>query len=62
MTPIKKGNVMQVTMGLYGGFIYKSPSKQRKDRLRKYRFLAQFGEDYVLMLIPVSGPGTFLAL
>ena len=32
-------------MKFYGGYKYKSPSKRRRDRLRKERFLAKFKRD-----------------
>ena len=45
ITPIESNNVLEVTMKFYGGYKYKSPSKRRRDRLRKERFLAKFKRD-----------------
>ena len=39
-------------MRFYGGYKYKSPSKRRRDRLRKKRFLAKFRKDPVLVPVP----------
>ena len=47
-------------MDFYGRNKFKSPSKRRRHRLRKQRFLTQFREDPVL--IPVHGSETSLAL
>ena len=42
------------SMGVYK---YKSPSKRRRDRLRKERFLAKFKRDPLLVPIPFLEPG-----
>ena len=52
VTPIESNNVLEVTMKLYGG-----PSKRRRDRLRKERFLAKFKRDPLLVPIPFLEPG-----
>ena len=57
ITPIESANVLKVTMKFYGGYNYKSPSKRRRDRLRKKRFLAKFRKDPVLVPVPFLGPG-----
>ena len=44
-------------MKFYGGYKYKSPSKRRRDRLRKERFLAKFKRDPLLVPIPFLEPG-----
>ena len=44
-------------MMFYGGFKYKSPSKRRRDRLRKEKFLAKFRRDPILVPIPFLEPG-----
>ena len=57
ITPIESNNVLEVTMKFYGGYKYKSPSKRRRDRLRKERFLARFKRDPLLVPIPFLEPG-----
>ena len=57
ITPIESNNVLEVTMKFYGGYKYKSPSKRRRDRLRKERFLARFKRDPLLVPIPFLAPG-----
>ena len=57
ITPIESANVLRVTMKFYGGFKYKSPSKRRRDKLRKEKFLAKFKRDPILVLIPFLEPG-----
>ena len=44
-------------MKFYGGFKYKSPSKRRRDKLRKEKFLAKFRSDPILVPIPFLEPG-----
>ena len=44
-------------MKFYGGYKYKSPSKRRRDRLGKERFLAKFKRDPLLVQIPFLEPG-----
>ena len=46
-------------MKFYGGYKCKSPSKRRRDRLRKKRFLAKFRKDPVLVPVPFLEPGQF---
>ena len=60
--PIESNNVLEVTMKFYGGYKYKSPSKRRRDRLRKERFLARFKRDPLLVPIHFLGPGHSLLL
>ena len=57
ITPIERANVLEITMRLYGGFKYKSPSKRRWDKLRKEKFLAKFRRDPLLVLITFLEPG-----
>ena len=57
ITPIESANVLRVTMKFYGGFKYKSPSKRRRDKLRKEKFLAKFRRDPILVPIPFLEPG-----
>ena len=57
ITPMESNNVFKVTMKFYGGYKYKSPSKRRRDRLRKERFLARFKRDPLLVPIPFLEPG-----
>ena len=57
ITPIEGTNVLEVTMKFYGGYMYKSPSKRRWDRLRKERFLAKSRRDPLLVPIPFLEPG-----
>ena len=57
ITPIESANVLRVTMKFYGGFKYKSPSKRRRDKLRKEKFLAKFRSDPILAPIPFLEPG-----
>ena len=52
ITPIESANVLRVTMKFYGGFKYKSPSKRRRDKLRKEKFLAKFRRDPIPVPIP----------
>ena len=44
ITPIESSNVLRVTMMFYGGFKYKSPSKRRRDNLRKENSWPSLGE------------------
>ena len=44
-------------MKFYGDFKYKSPSKRRRDKLRKEKFLAKFKRDPILVPIPFLEPG-----
>ena len=44
-------------MMFYGGYKYKSPSKRRRDRLRKKKFLAKFRKDPVLVPVSFLEPG-----
>ena len=57
ITPIESNNELEVTMKFYGGYKYKSPSKRRRDRLRRERFLAKFKRDPLLVPIPLLEPG-----
>ena len=57
ITPVESNNVFKVTMKFYGGYKSKSPSKRRRDRLRKERFLAKFKRDPLLVPIPFLEPG-----
>ena len=57
ITPIESANVLRVTMMFYGGFKYKSPSKRRRGKLRKEKFLAKFRRDPILVPIPFLEPG-----
>ena len=57
ITPTESNNVLEVTMTFRGGYKYKSPSKRRRDRLRKERFLAKFKRDPLLVPIPFLEPG-----
>ena len=57
ITPIESNNVLEVTMKFCGGYKYKSPSKRRRDRLRKEKFLAKFKRDPLLVPIPFLEPG-----
>ena len=43
-------------MRFCGGYKYKSPSKRRRDRFRKKKFLAKFRKDPVLVLVPFLEP------
>ena len=43
-------------MMFYGGFKYKSPSKRKRDKLRKEKFLAKFRRDPILVPIPFLEP------
>ena len=61
ITPIQSANMLEVTMRLYGGYKYKSPSKRRQDRLRKERFLAKFKRGPLLVPIPFLEPGQSLS-
>ena len=49
--------MLEVTTKFYGGYKHKSPSKRRRGRLRKERFLAKFKRDPLLVLIPFLEPG-----
>ena len=57
ITPIESANVLRVTMKFYGGFKYQSPSKRRRDKLGKEKFLAKFRRDCILVPIPFLEPG-----
>ena len=57
ITPTESANLLEVTMRFYGGYKYKSPSKRRRDRLRKERFLTKFKRDPLLVPIPFLEPG-----
>ena len=57
ITPIESANVLRVTMKFYGSFKYKSPSKRRRDKLRKEKFLAKFRRAPILVPIPFLEPG-----
>ena len=57
ITPIESANVLKVTLKFYGGYKYKNPSKRRRDRLRKKKFLAKFRKDPVLVPVPFLEPG-----
>ena len=57
ITPIESANVLRVTMKFCGGFKYKSPSKRRRDKLRKEKFLTMFKRDPILVPIPFLEPG-----
>ena len=59
ITPIESNNVLEFIMMFYGGYKYKSPSKRRRGRLRKERFLAKFKRDPLLVPIPFLKPGQF---
>ena len=49
ISPIESANVLKVTMRFYRVYKCKSPSKRRRDRLRKEKFLAKFRKDPVLV-------------
>ena len=53
---IESANVLNVMMRFYGGYKYKSPSKRRRDKLRKGRFLVKFRRDPILVPIPFLEP------
>ena len=57
ITPIERANVLRVTIKFNRGFKYKSPSKRRRDKLRKEKFLAKFKRDPILVPIPFLEPG-----
>ena len=57
ITPIESTNVLRVTMMFYGCFKYTRPSKRRRDKLRKEKFLAKFRRDPILVPIPFLEPG-----
>ena len=59
ITPIESTNVLKVTLKFYWGFKYKSPSKRRRDKLRKEKFLVKFRRDPILVPIPFLEPGQF---
>ena len=44
-------------MKFYGGFKYKSPSRRRRDKLRKEKFLAKFRRAPILVPIPFLDHG-----
>ena len=50
----KKDNVIRFTMDFYGRCKHKSPTKKRRDKLKKHRFLAEFQKDPVLVPVPIS--------
>ena len=56
ITLIEIANVLKVVMKFDGGYKYKSPSKRRRDRLRKEKFLAKFRRDPLLVPIPFLEP------
>ena len=56
IAPIESANVFEATIRFYGGYKYKSPSKRRRDRLRKERFLAKFKRDPLLVPITFLEP------
>ena len=53
----ESANVLKVMMRFYGGYKYKSPSKRRRDKLRKEKFLAKFRRDPLVVPIPFLEPG-----
>ena len=57
ITPIESANVLKVTMEIYGGYKYKSPSKRRRDQHRKANFFAKFRRDPILVPISFLEPG-----
>ena len=57
ITPIESANVLRVTMKFYGSFKYKSPSKRRRDKLRKEKFPAKFRRAPILVPICFLEPG-----
>ena len=57
ITPIESANMLRVTMRFYQCFKYKSPSKMRRDRPRKEKFLAKFKEGHLLVPISFLEPG-----
>ena len=46
-------------MDYYGRYKYKSPSKRRREILRKCKFPSQFRVDPILVLIPVCRSNAF---
>ena len=56
ITPLESDNVLKLTMRFYGVFKYNSPSKRRRDRLRREKFLAKFKSDPLLVEIPFLEP------
>ena len=56
VSSIESTNVLKATMKFYGGYKYKSPSKMRRDKLRK-KFQTQFRSDPVLVPVPFVEPG-----
>ena len=54
---MESDNVLKVTMRFYGGYKNKSPSKRRRDRLRKKNVLAKFRKDPVLVPVSFLEPG-----
>ena len=56
ITTIESANVLEITMKFYWGSKYKSPSKRRRDRLRKEKFLAKFRRDPLLVPTPFLEP------
>ena len=57
ITPIESANVLRVILRFYGGFKYKSPSKRRRDKLGKEKFLTKVRSDPILVPIPFLEPG-----
>ena len=55
ITPLESANVLKVTMKFYGDFECKSPSKRRRDRLRKEKSQAKIRRDTILVSIPFQG-------
>ena len=56
ITPIESANVLKVIMRFYEGYKYKGPSKRRRDKLRKGKFLSKFRKDPILVPIPFLEP------
>ena len=57
VTPIESADMLRVTVKFLGGFKNKSPSKRRKDKHRKEKFLAKFRRDHILVPIPFLETG-----
>ena len=57
ITPTESANKLKVTMKFYGGYKYKSPSKRRRDKCRKAKFLATLRREAFLVPIPFLEPG-----
>ena len=49
-------------MDFYGRYKHKSPTKKRRDKLKKHSFLVEFQEDPVLVPVPVSELNTSNAM